>query len=272
MPSFKQQIKFNHFVIFVQHNFPEMKNKIWIAALALLSFVACRTPLTVASVDAQKNINITPQINEDAAFVKVIEPYKAALESKMNTKISYTAVDLNKNGDNSNLGNLLADFTLNGAQEWASKNNRPKVDAAVINIGGIRSTIGKGDVLTKHVFEVMPFENEVVIMKMKGADMPALFQYYAENAKNNPVAGLTIGTNAGKVETALVNGQPVNPARDYYIATSDYLALGGDNMKFFTKGELISTGMKLRDLFLDYFKRNPQVVAPTDIRLTFKGN
>ncbi len=40
----------------------------------------------------------------------------------------------------------------------------------------------------------------------------------------------------------------------YYIATSDYLALGGDNMKFFSKGELISTGIKLRDLFLEYFQ------------------
>lgn len=248
-----------------------MKNTLWIAGLALISVVSCRTPLNVASVDAQKNINITPQMTENAAFVKVIEPYKTALESKMNTKIAYTPVDLNKNGDNSNLGNLLADFTLLGAQEWAVKNNRPKIDAAVINIGGIRSTIGKGDVLTKHVFEVMPFENEVVVMKMKGADMPALFQYYAENSKNNPVAGLTIVTNSGKVEQALVNGQPVNPAQDYYIATSDYLALGGDNMKFFTKGELISTGMKLRDVFLDYFKRNPQVTAPTDVRLTFKG-
>ena len=57
----------------------------------------------------------------------------------------------------------------------------------------------------------------------------------------------------------------------YYIATSDYLALGGDNMKFFSKGELISTGIKLRDLFLEYFKKNPEVKANTDIRLNFKG-
>jgi 2',3'-cyclic-nucleotide 2'-phosphodiesterase (5'-nucleotidase family) len=43
------------------------------------------------------------------------------------------------------------------------------VDAALINIGGIRTTIGKGDILLKSVFEVMPFENEVIIVKMKGA-------------------------------------------------------------------------------------------------------
>ena len=42
-------------------------------------------------------------------------------------------------------------------------------------------------------------------------------------------------------------------------------------MKFFSKGELISTGIKLRDLFLEYFKKNPEVKANKDIRLNFKG-
>ena len=39
----------------------------------------------------------------------------------MNSKISYTSVDLNKSGDNSNLGNLLADFTYEGTEEWGEK-------------------------------------------------------------------------------------------------------------------------------------------------------
>ena len=63
------------------------------------------------------------------------------------------------------------------------RKNDIDVDAAVINIGGIRSTIGAGDILTKHVFEVMPFENEVVIVKMKGSDLRGLFQYYLETQK-----------------------------------------------------------------------------------------
>lgn len=69
----------------------------------------------------------------------------------------------------------------------------------------------------------------------------------------------------------LVNGKEVETNRDYYIATSDYLALGGDNMAFFGKGKMISTGIKLRDLFLEKFQAHPQIVAPTDIRLNFKN-
>ena len=45
----------------------------------------------------------------------------------------------------------------------------------------------------------------------------------------------------------------------------------GDNMSFFGKGEMISTGIKLRDLFLEKFKANPEIVAPKDVRLLFKN-
>lgn len=248
-----------------------MKNKIGLLAIAALSLLSCKTQVQVVQVQTHKNTSITSNIKENQEYVKMIEPYKLGLEKEMNTKISHTKVDLNKKGDNSNLGNLLADFTYEGAQVWARNNKIPNVDAAVINIGGIRSSIGVGDVLTKHVFEVMPFENEVVLVKMKGEDVQGLFDYYLETQKNNPVSHLYVETEAGKIQKELINGLNLNPHQLYYIATSDYLAFGGDNMKFFAKGEVINTGIKLRDLFIEYFKKNPEVQSNTEVRLNFKG-
>lgn len=249
-----------------------MKNKFLLIGIALVSLTACRTAsLQVANVQTQKNISINNELKNDEEFVKVITPYKQKLDAEMSQKISHTNVDLTKQGDNSNLGNLLADYTFDGANEWAKINLKRNIDAALINIGGIRTTIGKGNILLKSVFEVMPFENEVIIVKMKGTDLQGLFDYYAKTQVNNPVSHLYIETNNGQISKTLINGKPVNPAQDYYIATSDYLALGGDNMKFFSKGESISTGIKLRDLFIDYFRKNPEVVPNTDIRLNFIG-
>lgn len=249
-----------------------MKNRFLIPVLAFLALTSCRTALSVANVATEKNILLTTDLPEDPAFKKVIEPYKTELEGKMNTKISYTAVDLNKQGDNSNLGNLLADYTFEGADDWAKKNGIPGgVDAAVINVGGIRSTIGKGDILMKHIYEVMPFENEVMIVKMKGSDLKGLYDYYARTQKNNPVSRLYIETDNGMSVKELINGKEVEPAKNYYIATSDYLALGGDNMAYFGKGELISTGIKLRELFIEKFRANSEIVPPKDIRLLFKN-
>lgn len=249
-----------------------MQNKLLLLGIALLSLTACKTTsLQVANVQTQKNISINKELKDDEGFAKFIEPYTLKLNKEMNQKISYTQVDLTKEGDNSNLGNLLADYTFDGANVWTKANLNKNVDAALINIGGIRTTIGKGDILLKNVFEVMPFENEVIIVKMKGSDVQGLFDYYAKTQVNNPVSHLYIETNNGQLTKTLINGKVVDPNQDYYIATSDYLALGGDNMKFFSKGESIPTGMKLRDLFIDYFKNNAKIDPKEDIRLNFIG-
>ncbi|MFL9835475.1 5'-nucleotidase C-terminal domain-containing protein [Chryseobacterium terrae] len=249
-----------------------MQNKFLLLGIALFSLTACKTTtLQVANVQTQKNISINKELKDDEDFAKFIEPYTQKLNKEMNQKISYTKVNLTKEGDNSNLGNLLADYTFDGADVWTKANLNKNVDAALINIGGIRTTIGKGDILLKNVFEVMPFENEVIIVKMKGSDLQGLFDYYAKTQVNNPVSHLYIETNNGQLTKTLINGKEVNPNQDYYIATSDYLALGGDNMKFFSKGESISTGIKLRDLFIDYFKKNAEINPKDEVRLNFIG-
>lgn len=248
-----------------------MKNRLLGFGIVGLLMISCKTPLNVANIHTEKNIYITDQLKENEAMNAAIQPYKHELEGNMNTVISHTNVELTKAGDNSNLGNLLADYTFEGADEWAKKNNRPAVDAAVINIGGIRTIIPKGDIQTKQIYEVMPFENEIVIVKMSGKDMEGLFDYYLKTQKNNPVSHLIIETENGKLSQKLINGKAIDYNKTYYIATSDYLALGGDNMLFFGKGELIPTGIKMRDLFLEKFQQNPEISAPNDVQLIFKN-
>lgn len=248
-----------------------MKNRLFGFGIIGLLLVGCKTPLNIAKINAEKNIYITDQLQEDKAMDAVIQPYKHELEGKMNAIISHTNVELSKSGDNSNLGNLLADYTFEGADDWAKKHSIPPIDAAVINIGGIRTIIAKGDILTKQIYEVMPFENEIVIIKMKGNDVEGLFDYYLKTQKNNPVSHLLIETENGTLNQKLINGKAIDYNKIYYIATSDYLALGGDNMSFFSKGEMISTGIKMRDLFLEKFKQNPEISSPDDVRLIFKN-
>lgn len=247
-----------------------MKKLLGLGLIGLM-LTGCKTPLNIANIHTEKNIYITGELTEDNEMDAVIQPYKKELEGAMNTKISHTNVELNKSGDNSNLGNLLADYTFQGADDWAKKNNLPPIDAAVINIGGIRTIIAKGDIVTKQIYEVMPFENEIVIIKMHGKDVEGLFDYYLKTQKNNPVSHLVIETDQNSITRKLINGQPIEYNKTYYIATSDYLATGGDNMFFFSKGEVIPTGIKMRDLFLDKFKQNPEISAPDDVRLIFKN-
>ena len=87
------------------------------------------------------------------------------------------------------------------------------------------------------------------------------------------MAGFTIVVENGKLKQGLINGEKPKAGQYYYIATSDYLAYGGDYMKFFLKGEqLILTEMTLRDLFIEKFKQNPEIKIKQEQRLQFIGN
>ena len=232
--------------------------------------MACHSSMNLVDVKTQENIVIGEAIEDKKEFVKLIAPYKEKLDDRMNQKISHTMVELNRMGDNSNLGALLSDYLLEGANDWAVKNKMPEVDAAILNIGGIRNNISEGDILVRNIFEVMPFENEMVIVKMKGEDIQGIFDYYEKHQKNNPVAQLNIIVKDGKLIEGLINGERPQIGKTYYIATSDYLAMGGDSMYFFEKGETIKTDVILRNLFLEYFRKNPEVKVKNDIRLKFE--
>ena len=232
--------------------------------------MACHPNMNLVDVKTQENIVIGQEIEDKKEFVKLIAPYKEKLDDRMNQKISHTSVELNRVGDNSNLGALLSDYLLEGANDWAVKNKMPKVDAAILNIGGIRNNISEGDIFVRNIFEVMPFENEMVIIKMKGEDIQGIFDYYEKHQKNNPVTQLNIIVKDGKLIEGLINGEHPQIGKTYYIATSDYLAMGGDSMYFFEKGEMIKTNVILRDLFLEYFRKNPEVKVKNDVRLKFE--
>ena len=232
--------------------------------------MACHPNMNLVDVKTQENIVIGQEIEDKKEFVKLIAPYKEKLDDRMNQKISHTMIELNRMGDNSNLGALLSDYLLEGANDWAVKNKMPKVDAAILNIGGIRNNISEGDILVRNIFEVMPFENEMVIVKMKGEDIQGIFDYYEKHQKNNPVAQLNIIVKDGKLIEGLINGERPQTGKTYYIATSDYLAMGGDSMYFFEKGETVKTDVILRNLFLEYFRKNPEVKVKNDVRLKFE--
>lgn len=247
----------------------KMSIKYYFLGLIWMMGVSCSPTMSLAEVKPQRNIHISKDISEKKELTAVIAPYKQQLEQQMNQKIAHTSIALDRNGDNSSLGEVLVDFLHNGANAWMQEKAFPKIDATILNIGGIRNNIAKGDILVKHIFEVMPFENEVVIVKIKGEDIPLIFEYYAQSQRNNPVSGLNIEVDNGKIIRGQINGEAPQKGREYYIATSDYLALGGDYMNFFAKGEMIATGVKLRDLFMKAFQEAREVQVKGDIRLKF---
>lgn len=191
---------------------------------------------------------------ENTEAIKLIGPYKAKLENEMNIVLGVSDVEMIKMKDvpESQLGNFVADLVLE-----FSKTIDPATDCSILNNGGLRNSLPKGNITVENVYELMPFDNEIVIVEMKGEDVEPLLPMIAERG-GVPVAGMTMviekinGKNFPK--EVKIRGEKFSNEKTYKMATSDYLAGGGDQMTFWEKGSIRSTGKKIRDAIIEYIR------------------
>jgi 2',3'-cyclic-nucleotide 2'-phosphodiesterase (5'-nucleotidase family) len=238
-----------------------------------LSLVACTT-LSETSSYSNKNVAITPEIDSvsDKAYEAILAPYREAIQSKLTEVIAYSDTGLISYRPESPLSNLLSDLMLEHGVNFC-KANYPDVvpQIALFNHGGIRSSIPKGEITIRNIFELMPFENELVIVLLTGQQVIELSNYIATRGGEG-LAGITFGMNNNKAENIKVQGIKVDADRKYWLLASDYIANGGDGMKVLTWAEKrIDTGEKLRDIIIDHFKRlnaeNKKVTGKADRRI-----
>ena len=147
---------------------------------------------------------------------------------------------------------------------------KKSVDICLLNHGGIRTIIPKGDVTARNAFEIMPFENSAVVVALKGEQVLDIVNYIITEKKPHPLRGMTFTIDkTNKPQNILVQGKPLDNDKIYYVATSDYLAYGNDNMLFFKKAiQKYNLDYKLRNIIIDYFKETKTIIANKDIRIT----
>jgi 2',3'-cyclic-nucleotide 2'-phosphodiesterase (5'-nucleotidase family) len=170
----------------------------------------------------------------------------------MNSILVICEANLTKSNPEGRLGNFIADLTLKKANEYCVIKGIGKADLCLLNNGGLRTSLPEGDILKRRVFELMPFENEIVIVTLTGNKTLMLFDYLAY-VNGMPLAGARMGIKDGQQAEISIGGEPIDTNRTYRVATSDYLAHGGDRMKFFlTPLKIENLGHKLRDAIIEY--------------------
>ena len=214
-----------------------MKYK-FIQIIGFLSlFLSCDNSKQLTKIETQ-NISVNAELASNAAVDAYMEPYKTHVESAMNTVISYAPkTHSKKNGQyNTALGNMMADAVMELSNPVFKSRTGKNLDMVLLNHGGIRSILSKGDVTNKTAFGIMPFENSVVVTALKGSVVLELASYLKDFGKAHPISGLEIVLNADLTfQSILINGQEIEPSKTYYVATNDYLYKGGDRMDFFKK-------------------------------------
>ena len=217
------------------------------------------------------NIEINQQVLSDSSIVKYYQPFKKNLEeSLMNTPISYSPETYKKNDGelNSTLSNMFADATYEMSNPVFKKISGKNIDIVLLNNGGIRSIISKGNISEKTAFELMPFENSIVVLELNGLSIIKMIDYLRKVKLQHPISGLQITLNNDySVNEVKINGVSIENEKKYYVATTDYLLEGGDKMYFLAETtKTTDINYKMRDILIDYFKKYDTLKLKSDNR------
>ena len=128
--------------------------------------------------------------HSDSNIQETIEPYKKKMVQEINTVISYAPKDIIRTDGNlqSSLGNLLADLCFEKADSIFFSTTGKHADFSLFNYGGIRAGINKGKVINKNAFELMPFDNTLVVVEMTAQKIDELARYFYENRDAHPLS------------------------------------------------------------------------------------
>lgn len=193
-----------------------------------------------------------------------ITPYRDSLDYEMNVVLGRARHDLPRFRPQSPLGN----FTSDVLREEGSSFCDHKIDVGIMNVGGLRNDLYAGEITLGDIYRVFPFENTLAILEIKGKHLEETI-HQVEAKRLEAFSGTQITLNiknetkpdgelqeTSQVTNILVNGEPIDPERIYYVATIDYLAEGNDGLLGLTKAEkYTNTGILLRDIMVSHIKK-----------------
>jgi len=217
-----------------------------------------------------KQIPVNDTVTTTAEIDNYIAPYKENVEAQLSTILSYNKNTMFKSdGDlNSAIGNMMADYVFEETNTLLQKRSGQQLDMVLLNYGGIRAGMTEGNVTLQTAFEIMPFENEIVVLELSFEQMQQMLTYLQKAKTAHPVSGVAIVFDKNyQLRSFLIQGEKLHPERTYFIATSDYLRDGGDGMNFF-EGALqeIAMDYKIRNLLIDRFRKTDTIAYKADNR------
>jgi len=223
-------------------------------SLTLLVLLICLTVLSAkVTMKAYTRMEVDKRYDTlaPADLVKTMQSYKIRLDQVVKRPIGTSTVYMESKAPESLLSNFLSDQLWQKAGEFCPEG----VDMAIINFGGIRAPLPLGPLTVGDIYRIMPFENEMVVLELKSADLLTVLTKIAADGGEG-VSNIKMDVTNGKISSLLIAGKPFDESRTYRVATIDYLADGNSGMTPFKNAvKRIDTHLKLRDAYISQIEK-----------------
>ncbi len=248
-----------------------MKIQHFVITITILGIVAsCKKEYIAQSRIEGSQIGITDSLTPEAPIEEFIKPYRDHIKNDLDSILAYSPVDMSDlDGEfETIIGNMVADMLMEQASPVFEERTGKKIDFCLVNHGGIRADIAKGPVRKRTAYEVLPFENNIVVVELTAEKVGDLITYLSKAKRAHPIAGMTLALNTDySVREVLIDGAPLDPAKTYNVLTNDYLQNGGDGMLFFKDPiKLHTLDYKVRNALIDYFAKIDSLPVVLDRR------
>lgn len=227
--------------------------------LNIFLFISCNQEKQHLSKIEGKKIEITDSLETNPEIDAFIKPYRDHINKDLDSVLAYSMDTYSKSDGklNTAIGNFMADAVYSESNPIFNKRTGKNIDMVLLNHGGIRSIISKGNITTRTAYQLMPFENSIVVVALKGRQIDSLVDYLRTRKRAHPISKLKLVLdNDYNIIEATIKGEKIDTDKTYYVATNDYLYNNGDNMRFFKPNDsLYVLNYKVRNALIDNFKK-----------------
>ena len=224
--------------------------------LAILLFAnSCKSHYEVASIQRTRIVvDARYDAQPDQQAAEFLKPYKHVVDSVMGPVVGHSAKYMTAKRPEGTLSNLLSDILV-----WGAKDYGETPDFGMYNMGGVRADLPKGAITYGDVLDIAPFENKIAFGTLSGAEVLELFSQMASAGGEGVSHSVRLViTKDGQLVSATINGEPIDPAKDYRLTTIDYLLGGSDKMDALKKCRNVNAPKEVsnnsRFIIMNYFR------------------
>lgn len=192
----------------------------------------------------------------DATIVKYIDKYRLEIQKDMNVTLAVSTQAIEADKPEGALNDLVADAVFEVGKLHYKPTDGKNIDFCLLNYGGLRKSLPKGNILIGNVFELMPFDNKISVITLKGEQVAELFDFLAKKIEGHPVANCRLVVDQNQATQITIGGVPLDITKTYKVVTNDYLSGGNDGMYFFKQAIAVeSVDYLIRDAIIDYLRK-----------------